>query len=253
MRDYFKIWALSGLLILMMASVAVAQAAQVTGTVTYRERIAVPPEAVLRVQLVDVSRADAPSIPLSMRRYALTKVPFDFSLAYDPSLIEDRNRYAVEATVFMGERMIYRSAQVNSVLTRNAPDKVDIVVQKIAENPIQSIKQGTDFQNTVWTVIEVQGQAVMASKPPTLTFGSAGQMSVFGGCNRFSGQATWTSDGLSFSDNMAGTMMACPEPVSALEQKVLEAVQAVTGYEVGLEAMDLTNASGQVVLRLQRP
>ena len=35
---------------------------RVTGSVTYRERIALPPTAVVTVRLVDVSRADAPSV-----------------------------------------------------------------------------------------------------------------------------------------------------------------------------------------------
>ena len=38
-----------------------ATMSKVTGTVSYRERIALPPAATIRVQLVDVSRADAPA------------------------------------------------------------------------------------------------------------------------------------------------------------------------------------------------
>jgi len=41
---------------------AAAAPAMVTGTVTYRERIALPPTAVITGQLVDVSRADAPAV-----------------------------------------------------------------------------------------------------------------------------------------------------------------------------------------------
>ena len=39
-----------------------AATGQVTGSVTYRERIALPPTAVVQVRLVDVSRADAPAV-----------------------------------------------------------------------------------------------------------------------------------------------------------------------------------------------
>ena len=37
-------------------------AATVTGTVTYRERIALPATAVVEVTVADVSRADAPAV-----------------------------------------------------------------------------------------------------------------------------------------------------------------------------------------------
>src|SRR5258708_34753519 len=37
----------------------------VTGTVTYRQRIALPRQAVVQVQLLDVSKADAPAIVIA--------------------------------------------------------------------------------------------------------------------------------------------------------------------------------------------
>ncbi|NKW78397.1 hypothetical protein HGD90_03070, partial [Rhodobacteraceae bacterium R_SAG7] len=42
-----------------------ADSAEIEITAGYRERIALPPDAILEVELLDVSRADAPSIRLS--------------------------------------------------------------------------------------------------------------------------------------------------------------------------------------------
>ena len=42
-----------------------AETASVTGTITYRERIALTPEAVVQVDLRDVSKADAEATPLA--------------------------------------------------------------------------------------------------------------------------------------------------------------------------------------------
>jgi putative lipoprotein len=47
---------------------ASANTAQVTGTLTYRERIALPPGAVAEVWLLDTSLADAPSVEIAHQR-----------------------------------------------------------------------------------------------------------------------------------------------------------------------------------------
>lgn len=70
----------------------------VTGSVTYRERIALPPGAVLTVSVEDVSRADAPATTLA--RTAVTvdgQVPVPFSVAIDAADIDPRARVAVRA------------------------------------------------------------------------------------------------------------------------------------------------------------
>ena len=63
-----------------------AKMAAVSGTVFYRERMALPPGAALTVQLADVSKADAPADVIATETKMLTtQVPVPFSLSYDPT------------------------------------------------------------------------------------------------------------------------------------------------------------------------
>jgi putative lipoprotein len=64
--------------------------AKVAGTVAYRERIALPPTAVIKVQLVDVSRADTAAIVLGeqVMQAAGNHVPFAFEISFDSAKIE---------------------------------------------------------------------------------------------------------------------------------------------------------------------
>ena len=60
--------------------------AVVTGTVTYRERIALSPQAVVEVKLEDVSRADAAAVTIGEQTITNPgQVPIDFEIEYDPS------------------------------------------------------------------------------------------------------------------------------------------------------------------------
>ncbi len=72
-----------------------------TGTATYLQRIALPPEAKLTVRISDVSRMDAaaPVIAETTIMTAGKQVPLAFSLSYDPAKVDPRGRYAVSARI----------------------------------------------------------------------------------------------------------------------------------------------------------
>jgi len=105
----------------------------VTGTVTYRERIALPPTAVVTVRLVDVSLADAPSVLVAEQviRTEGQQVPCEFALDYDASRILPSHTYAVQVRIEDGGKLLFISDTMNPVITRSAPTRVDIVVRRI--------------------------------------------------------------------------------------------------------------------------
>ena len=75
-------------------------AASLSGTVTYRQRVALTPEAEVQVELRDVSRQDAEAPLIAKRVIAKPgQVPIAFTLDYDPTLIETGHTYAVSARI----------------------------------------------------------------------------------------------------------------------------------------------------------
>lgn len=87
------------------ASAPTEQSVTVTGSVTYRERIALPPTAEIEARLDDVSLADAPARTLA--RQSLTsggrQVPFAFALTVKRSEIDARHSYALAARITDGD------------------------------------------------------------------------------------------------------------------------------------------------------
>ncbi|MGW8186713.1 MAG: YbaY family lipoprotein [Desulfobacterales bacterium] len=110
-----------------------AASPRVTGTVTYLERVALPPTAVIKVQLVDVSRADAPAVALGEQIISTggKQVPFFFEIPYDPAKIEANHTYAVQARIEEDGRLRFINDQRYSVITRNAPMHVDMVLRPV--------------------------------------------------------------------------------------------------------------------------
>lgn len=105
----------------------------VTGTVTYLQRVALPPDAVIKVQLVDVSRADAPAVVLGeqVMEAGGRQVPFAFEIRYAPTSIEAGHSYAVQARIEDGGRLRFINDQRYPVITRGAPTHVDLVLKLV--------------------------------------------------------------------------------------------------------------------------
>jgi putative lipoprotein len=109
----------------------------VTGVVSYRQRIALPPEAVIEVKLQDTSRADAPAIDLATQtiRAEGKQPPYAFTLRLDPTRIEERNRYTVAARITVGGQLRFISDRSYAVLTHGAPSRVDLVLVPVGGRP----------------------------------------------------------------------------------------------------------------------
>ncbi|MGV1684756.1 YbaY family lipoprotein [Sphingopyxis sp. NJF-3] len=77
------------------------QPVSVTGSVTYRERMALPPTAQVEIQLADVSLMDAPSRTIARQSFTADgrQVPFAFSLTVDQRKLDPRGRYSVSARI----------------------------------------------------------------------------------------------------------------------------------------------------------
>lgn len=77
------------------------QPVSVTGSITYRERIALPPTAQVEITLSDVSLMDAPSKTIAQQSFTADgrQVPFAFTLTVDQRRLDPRHSYAVSARI----------------------------------------------------------------------------------------------------------------------------------------------------------
>jgi uncharacterized lipoprotein YbaY/membrane-bound inhibitor of C-type lysozyme len=121
-----------------------SSAGSVTGTVTYLQRMALPPSAVIQVQLLDVSLADAPSQVIAEDKISLgdRQVPVPFELKFDPAAIDPKHAYSVSAKIMVDGELRFISDQSHPVLTRGNPNMVEIVVKQVTpQKPAQTLPQ----------------------------------------------------------------------------------------------------------------
>ena len=104
----------------------------VSGTLSYRERMALSPEAVAKVSLQDVSLADAPATVIDELEITNPgQVPIPFELSYDTEAIDERMSYHVQAQIFDRGELLFTSDTHNPVLTRGASDTAEIQLVRV--------------------------------------------------------------------------------------------------------------------------
>lgn len=221
-------------------------------SVTYRERIALPPDAQLEVQLLDVSPADAAARRIASQRVVMTSVPMSVVLPYDPAIIEDGALYAVVADIWSGDSRIFRTLQSHPVFT-GADGPVELVLSIVPEEGVGNPPR-LPIAGIEWAVTEIAGEPWSNDDPATLTIDDEMKFSIFGGCNRFSGTLSLSGDEIAFPENFAGTLMACPTDVEALERRFLAALRDVSRFVRYGAGLILTDADGRALLHfVHRP
>lgn len=100
----------------------VSETQTVTGSVGYRERIALPDNAVVTITLADVSLADVASKVISEQQFTTAgkSSPFDYSLEFTTADIQANHRYSVRATIKIDGKLRFTTDTNYAVITDTA-------------------------------------------------------------------------------------------------------------------------------------
>lgn len=230
---------------------------EITGTVLYRERIVLRSDAIVHVQLQDVSLQDAPAKVLAEVKIpaAGKQVPIEFRIPYTQADINPAHSYAVSATILLKGKMIFTSTRVYPVITRGAATKVSILVQSADANRAPSPRQNQTarLEGTDWKLIQIGStQAVSGSEAASanlVLIADGNKLTGSSCCNRLLGTYDLNKDSLRFKP-VGLKRMACPEPLMKQEQALTEALKATTSYRIRCETLELRNGD-RVLARFQ--
>ncbi|HQU68862.1 MAG TPA: YbaY family lipoprotein [Albidovulum sp.] len=215
------------------------------GSVSYRERMALPDGATVRVQLLDVSLADAASVTIA--ETVITpegQVPIPYELHYDEAAIVANHSYAVAARIEAEGRLLYISTTRHAVLTGGADD-TDIMVERVAAS--SAAPEGR------WLAEDILGGGVLDRVETRLEIGADGGVAGSSGCNAISGTAMIAGDSIKFGP-IAATRKACVPAVGDQEQKFFKAL-GLTGrwhYDAQRQKLTLSGQGGRTLMVLAR-
>ncbi len=239
----------------------------ITGSVAYRQRIALPSGATVVVRLEDTSRMDARATSLAVLSIVTEgqQVPIPFELKYDPSQIDQSHRYNLRASILVDGEMRFTTTSSNPVITQGAPTRVNLMLDQVSSSADTTGKtgpaaaaptspqEGVSLDGTYWKLTEVAGKPAVAGIGGTeahiILHASERRIAGSSGCNRIVG--TYEQDGDALHFKPAGmTMMACSPAVMKQEQAFSAALQATSTYRISGRALELLNGK-QVEARFQ--
>lgn len=107
----------------------------VTGSIAYRERIALPPTAQIEVRLDDVSLADAPARNMATQTFASEgrQVPVAFSLTVDRADIDPRHSYAVAARITDADGKLMFITDTHNAVTFDGRSAIEMGVLNLVK------------------------------------------------------------------------------------------------------------------------
>ncbi|MGL4726365.1 MAG: YbaY family lipoprotein [Scandinavium sp.] len=125
------------------ATQPVIQQPNVSGTAWIRQKVALPPDAVLTVTLSDASLADAPSKVLSQKvtRTEGKQAPFSFVLPYNPADIQPNARILLSAAVTVNDKLVFITDTVQQVIN-NGGTKADLTLVPVQQTAVPVNEMG---------------------------------------------------------------------------------------------------------------
>lgn len=104
-----------------------------------------------------------------------------------------------------------------------------------------------------WHVVSIGELKVPAALTVSVDFDvAAGQISGSSGCNRYFGGFALTGEGLSFKPAMGGSMMACEEEATKVEQAFQAAIAKVQRFDIGADGSLQLLSNDKVTIRATR-
>ena len=211
----------------------------VSGSVFYRERIMLPPNAEIKVFLEDVSKMDAPSEVIA------TKVlspaggpPWDFTLEYDPARIDSRHTYALRARIEANGHLMFTNTSHIPAFSGAEGQPVKILLSKVggSRGGQRSEPPGplASLTNTYWKPVKLGDQAVTLGAGEKelhmVLVGEENRVRGYSGCNQFMGAFQQNGNQLSFAQ-MVSTMKACMDGMEQ-EKRFLDALNQTNRFEI---------------------
>jgi putative lipoprotein len=228
-----------GILALPLASLGAEKS--ISGEVLYRERIALPPNAILTVELADVSLADAPAAIIGKQVVdPAGQVPIKFTISFDPAVIQPNMQYALQARITVNDTLWF----INDM--RHTVDPLADAQQSLVLKMVRKSEAPAPTSN-IFDAVWVSEDASGAGMPPTFSVKADGKLFGKGPCNNYFGTAK-IGDGTIAIGDVGSTRMACAPDVMDREKAFFEMLRNAASFDIKAGRLTLRGKDGEDIL-----
>jgi putative lipoprotein len=239
----------------LTATPALAAKLSLAGEVTYRERVALPDTATLKIELIDLALPHMPRLSVSAPT-GPGQVPLAFSLTFEESLILPNHSYALNAEIAAGD-LRFRNPEPYPVTPLAQTEPVVIVTSLVAQAAPSSSSEAPAAEpplpllNITWTATAIGDAPVPPGVEISLLIGDDRRAGGVGGCNSYFSQADVTEDSFAIA-SISKTMKSCLYERNMLEQSYFDALKAARSWSIDGDILSLLDSAGEPVVQFDR-
>ena len=101
--------------------------------------------------------------------------------------------------------------------------------------------------DTHWVLQELGTSAVAKTPPVTLNFGPDNRIGGNDGCNQYQGNYTAGDHSIRIGENLAGTLMACPDQLEAQARDYRQVLQRAARFALDEDRLSLQDDAGHLL------
>lgn len=215
------------------------------GEVVYRERIALPANAVLSVRLSDVSLADAPAAVVGEQTIdPAGQAPIPFEIRLDPSVIVPNMHYVLQARITVDDKLWFITD------SRHEVDPLSGELQTVRVSRVDGSARidGTGIYDRDWKVELVDGIVVLPTQRATFRVERDGRIGGKGFCNGYFASAE-IDDGTISIGQAGATELACAPNLMVADAALFDAFGKAASFRADAESLAIADGEGRDVLR----
>lgn len=223
------------LLLAALISPALAGKIELSGEVTYRERVALPDGARLRIELIDLALPERPRLSVEAPTGA-GQVPLSFTLTFEDSLILPQHNYALNAEIAAGA-VTFRNPEPYPVSPLAQAEPVIIFTHLVAQAepapppPDTAEAPALPILNVTWRASMIGADPVPPGVEMTMLIETSQRTGGMGGCNSWFSQAQVAERSFVIGD-LAKTQRSCLYERNMLEQRFFDALRLSTSWRI---------------------
>jgi putative lipoprotein len=219
----------------------------ISGQLTYRERIALPPGSTATVTISDTSRMDVPAIVLdeAVMNLGTSQVPVPFNLTVDDRDIDQRGVYTLRATIRSPAGELFWTTDTSYPVNLYGPytDVGTVVLVSGApggaypspypNNPYPNQPGAyTGLTGPEWIVEDINRRGVVDYSRATINFDPSGRISGNTSCNSYSASYTATAPQDLRLTEMVLTRKACAAALMNQERAFTDILGSARQYTI---------------------
>ena len=222
----------------------------VSGSLTYRERIALPPDATISVALTDITEGpDQEQVAArTTRSLRGEQVPVPFQLTVPNDAIEEGHLYGLRAFINGSDGdALFRT--YSPMLIDMTKDEVDVgtIILVAAGSGDPGLTGIPGLHGGQWVVEDIAGRGVVDSSHAVLTFEPDGSLNGNTGCNGFFGSYQLDANEIS-TENIGVTQRACVPALNDQERRFLDILNDLQSVSIdSTGALVLTGEAGETI------